>query len=317
MLKEKGTAIAMWARETKQNLGRVTLAQALEAIANYEFKTRLVPQGEVVYTFPDGYTVQELRTEPELKAEGDVMQHCVGSYYVQVASGESHIYSLRDSHGNPHVTMEWQHAERIQAGHHGYGEDFLRMKPEQYGHFVQIYGKQNAHPAEKYKPYVQQFIREKFNADPLSMLLAGARARDLKLAGIDLRGATLSGMDLMYADLSGSDLEGVDCNATDFQNAVLRHTNFSISSLRTADMRGADATGAIFYQAMLDGSNWDGANVTDADFSHARWGDVFDAGHFDVIGKPKDTVDTAFGALGIKDGSRHTRQSQIDRWNEE
>jgi hypothetical protein len=310
-LKAKGTAIAMWARETKRDLGRVTLAQALEAVADYEFKTRLVPQGTVVYTFPDSYTVQELRSAPELKAEGDTMQHCVGSYCEQVSSGESRIFSLRDAHGNPHVTMEWQRDDSdLDTAPLG------RSMPSR-GHFVQIYGKQNDPPAEKYKPYVQQFIREKFDADPRSMLLAGAKASELDLSQTDFSGESFVGVDFTGANLRGSVFDQADLSTADLQQADLRGASFAIATLRHADLRGADATGANFYKARLDGSNWDGTVVTDADFSDAGWGDVFDAGRFDVIGKPKDTDDTAFGAFGIKDGSRHTRQSQIDRWNKE
>lgn len=232
-LKAKGTAIAMWARETKRDLGRVTLAQALEAIAEHEFKTSLVPQGEVVYAFPDGYTVQELRTAPELKAEGEVMQHCVGSYCEQVSSGLSRIFSLRDPHGNPHVTAEWQVNDN----------DEERWP---YGHFVQIYGKQNEPPAEKYKPYVQQFIREKFDADPRSMLLAGAKARELNLAGADLRGI----------DFTETDLRGVRFDEADLTDAVFD---------------SADASGASFRGAILRKTRWYSTQLAGADFTQAEW----------------------------------------------
>jgi hypothetical protein len=44
--------------------------------------------------------------EEALKYEGDVMGHCVGGYCPDVAAGRSRIFSLRDSKGEPHVTVE-------------------------------------------------------------------------------------------------------------------------------------------------------------------------------------------------------------------
>lgn len=44
--------------------------------------------------------------EEALKYEGDVMGHCVGGYCDDVLSGRSKIYSLRDSKGEPRVTIE-------------------------------------------------------------------------------------------------------------------------------------------------------------------------------------------------------------------
>jgi hypothetical protein len=41
-----------------------------------------------------------------LKYEGDTMGHCVGSYCPDVMEGKTRIYSLRDSKGEPHVTIE-------------------------------------------------------------------------------------------------------------------------------------------------------------------------------------------------------------------
>jgi hypothetical protein len=152
----KGPAIAMWAKETKTDINRVSLAQALEAIETHEFKTRRVPQGKVVYEFPDGWTVQELPPEA-LRAEGEVMQHCVGSYCDVVTSGHTVIYSLRDPAGNPHVTMEWH-----PPGCNEYDCEYDATK----GHFEQIYGKQNAPVVDKYKPYVVEFVKKMKGADP-------------------------------------------------------------------------------------------------------------------------------------------------------
>lgn len=44
--------------------------------------------------------------EDALKYEGDTLQHCVGGYCQDVVEGKSRIYSLRDSKGQPRVTIE-------------------------------------------------------------------------------------------------------------------------------------------------------------------------------------------------------------------
>jgi hypothetical protein len=41
-----------------------------------------------------------------LRYEGDTMSHCVGSYCDDVLAGRTEIFSLRDSKGEPHVTIE-------------------------------------------------------------------------------------------------------------------------------------------------------------------------------------------------------------------
>lgn len=63
-------------------------------------------QGQVVYQFHDGWTIQKLTTPEQLQFEGDTQGHCVGSYASEVGSGRTIIYSLRDPKGMPHVTME-------------------------------------------------------------------------------------------------------------------------------------------------------------------------------------------------------------------
>lgn len=44
--------------------------------------------------------------EDALKYEGDILQHCVGGYCPDVAQGKSLIYSLRDTQGKSHATVE-------------------------------------------------------------------------------------------------------------------------------------------------------------------------------------------------------------------
>jgi hypothetical protein len=140
------------------------------------------------------YRIAERRDalQAALKFEGDTMGHCVGQYCDEVGSGKSNIYSLRDRRGEPHVTIETtnmnpaHHYENIymnlpdderkilQANIAEYNQqnphlkdldaanEYMRMI---YGDappkIVQIKGKQNAAPSEKYLPAVQDFVRSK------------------------------------------------------------------------------------------------------------------------------------------------------------
>lgn len=154
-LKSHGAAIAQWVREERVDLNKYTLQQALEVIHDREAELDEVPQGEVVYEWRDGWTVQQLGPEC-LDAEGEIMQHCVGSggYDEAVAEGHSVIYSLRDPGGRPHATME------------------VSAKT---GRFVQIQGKQNEPPVEKYLVRIREFINESMGGEPLGLWMAGVK----------------------------------------------------------------------------------------------------------------------------------------------
>jgi len=135
-LRGRGPALSLWQQQNRVDLGRVSLDEAVIALADFEVAGRRVPQGNVEYQWPDGWTVQRL-TEPEqLKAEGEVMQHCVGEYCSQVAEGATIVYSLRDPAGNPHATVEFNNA---------------------LNRFVQVQGKQNQTPLPKYMNRVKEF----------------------------------------------------------------------------------------------------------------------------------------------------------------
>jgi hypothetical protein len=131
-----------------------------------------------------------------LKFEGDTMGHCVGQYCDEVGRGDTNIYSLRDRRGEPHVTIEtkgdsfdpdeflslnkdlladpWWSNRLKQIHSDEYispqgkiqklmnemsyaGETFIQPKPME--KIVQIKGKQNAAPNEKYLPAIQDFVR--------------------------------------------------------------------------------------------------------------------------------------------------------------
>ena len=87
-----------------------------------------------------GMKMVELNDERSLNIEGDTMGHCVGGYGEHVKEKHCEVYSLRTPDGRPCVTIEMQQNEN--------GE--LRI--------VQIKGKSNKVPIDRYRPFVMQWI---------------------------------------------------------------------------------------------------------------------------------------------------------------
>ena len=132
--------------------------------------------------------------EDALKYEGDTMAHCVGGYCPDVVEGKSRIYSLRDSKGQPRVTIE---VEPNQTPYPVSGEAFARLSPAEKAQFrehvmqwrrrnpdveeltdehtaqalreagvppqpdriTQIKGFKNQKPADEFLPFVQDFVK--------------------------------------------------------------------------------------------------------------------------------------------------------------
>lgn len=147
--KNAGTTIGMWLRETRPNLNSMSFDDVRDEVEEFDSSSGPVPQGEVVQQLSDGWTAQKLTTKEQLDAEGKVMQHCVGSYCAKVWRSESEIFSLRDKHGQPHVTIEFSPRHK---------------------RIVQIKGKQNEKPKAKYQKYVDEFL------DTMPKLPANIRA---------------------------------------------------------------------------------------------------------------------------------------------
>lgn len=57
---------------------------------------------DVTIDFKDGYKLVKLKSELAFQREGNLMAHCVSSYF----NKDSDIYSLRDSRNMPHCTLE-------------------------------------------------------------------------------------------------------------------------------------------------------------------------------------------------------------------
>lgn len=93
-----------------------------------------------------------------LNAEGKAMGHCVGGYCDEVAERGTKIYSLRDAKGNPHVTVEVRPKQKI-TGWRTESDPIRGVDDSAPMDIVQIKGKQNAAPVEKYLPYVQDFVK--------------------------------------------------------------------------------------------------------------------------------------------------------------
>ena len=121
----------------------------------------------------------EDQTKKALQYEGDTMGHCVGSYCEDVMGGHTRIFSLRDAEGKPHVTIEVKPEKGVVYSQMAdlLGEKEVDrllesgMSPRQIvdAHpelqelrtykINQIKGKGNAKPADKYLPYVQDFVK--------------------------------------------------------------------------------------------------------------------------------------------------------------
>ena len=161
-------SIVDWAEAEKVDLNKYQWPQALSEAHAWGANRPAddVTQGRVVYTFDDGWTVQELRSEEQLKLEGAAMQHCVGedAYEGQVKSGRVRIFSLRDPKGHPHATMEWHAREEYVLQLKGKQND--SPKPEYLGRMVRF--RLDALPSTlarhlpDFKPGVRELFEEEY-----------------------------------------------------------------------------------------------------------------------------------------------------------
>lgn len=111
-----------------------------------------------VADFDDGMFMAKLVTDKALKAEGAMMGHCVGGYWGRVQTGKTAIYSLRDSQGFPHVTIEMSQTPEVRLSDGTTVRVGARPRPGvNYLHVtdsnwvaVQVRGKQNKKPVKKY-----------------------------------------------------------------------------------------------------------------------------------------------------------------------
>ena len=250
-------AIPAWAKLKKIDLNAVSLADVVG-----QFDTALAPAGgaapdraidavatgePIVYAFPDGHVIQRLETDAALRREGKALDHCVGQrargYCAAVTSGDTVIYSLRDPHGTPLVTLEWN----VRAAR-----------------FQQIFGEGNTPPRAAWTPYLVAYIDAVHGGEPLGIRRAGG-----KLAGRDLTGADLTDADLYRADLTDANLTGADLIRANLTHANLTRANLTGADLTGANLTGAVLTGAYLSRAILVDADLTRANLTDADLTGA------------------------------------------------
>lgn len=135
------------------------------------------PEGELTSRHPSYGDL-----EKALKYEGDTMGHCVGGYCDSVFDGTSKIYSLRDARGEPHVTIEAEPQQfsdtfgslqadqqaliRARAPNWASDEELAKVMMDMYpetaqipSNIIQIKGKSNNKPIDKYLPFVQDFVK--------------------------------------------------------------------------------------------------------------------------------------------------------------
>jgi len=115
LLAESLPQIRDWAEAERVNLMGLTYQQAKRGSNAWHRELEKqelaegAEQGEVVFRFADGWTVQNLTKRAQIKQEGKALQHCVGSapgYWRAVQQGRGRILSLRDADGRPQVTIQ-------------------------------------------------------------------------------------------------------------------------------------------------------------------------------------------------------------------
>lgn len=143
--------IGDWYKATHPQLASYTAAQAIEASFLWhqeqasEGESKVYKEGNsgIVYgpswqnSSWKGWTIRKIKTKNDLQVEGNLMNHCVGSYCENVELGDTDIYSLRDPSNMPHVTMETN------------GGGF---------NFNQIQGKSNFNPKPEYKAMIKEWV---------------------------------------------------------------------------------------------------------------------------------------------------------------
>lgn len=299
VLYDKAPAIAQWAKETRTDIGKVNLATALEAIETYKFKQSLVEQGEIVYRYADGWTVQELRTEKALAQEGDQMQNCIAGYFDDVEKGGTRIYSIRDNSGSPHVSMELRGVAPVKdarlrgtpmlltigpPGEELSTEEFIQSPARMSWYFAQVLGKQNDRPIDEYRVRAREFIEKVFDREGFGWIITGgnpklARFSGRQLHGIDfgeirvvnhLDGDEFAGTDFTGANLTGCKMVDTNFDSAIFNKARLSEANFSDAQAPDAQFEEAICYFTDFRRADLRGASFNGAHCGGATFDHAH-----------------------------------------------
>lgn len=135
-----------WAKKDKPNIFNYNFQEAYDASKAWhdslKFKAKKKifkddkDEERIIYRCKnDDYFFMLLKSS-ELKLEGNVMSHCVGSYGNKVSTGRSLIISLRDKENQPHATIE------------------IDTKTSS---VIQVRGKANSVPSNKYMKLITEF----------------------------------------------------------------------------------------------------------------------------------------------------------------
>lgn len=116
---------------------------------------------ELVYTFDSGYRWVRLTADPQMVREGQRMNHCVknDTYRHRRDAGTHDYYSLRDTQGIPHATIEVDKEQDPRA-------------------ILQVKSNSNSKPAPEYQPYLVPFfnhmgfrlIGDEYNVDDAAQI---------------------------------------------------------------------------------------------------------------------------------------------------
>ena len=162
---------------------------ATKKVKNEKMYKKSLAGTRFIMDLPDGMKAYQLITPRALDFEGECMGNCVGqgAYDEDITDGYIEIYSIRDSDGEPHVTLEVR------------GQDIYQCK-----------GKGNKAPVQRYIPAVQHFIEAQKLVVKHDMKNIGLIKQDGKYYSIyDLPNGFVVRGDL---DLSDMDLSDVNLN---------------------------------------------------------------------------------------------------------
>jgi hypothetical protein len=201
-----------------EKLNTLSIEQAVRRTADYDLELAKKMNADrasaradlpVYKEYPEGLRWVQLNRPSDFAAESDAMGHSVRGYeppqghpdwvegsgdsgysgyglggWEAIKKGEAKVYSLVDSKGEPHATIEvgrnkhlnfntwWdqqpkelrdQINARARAGEHGgsvfEAPEYLAARDELPPFIKQIKGKGNARPVDRYDPYTQDFVK--------------------------------------------------------------------------------------------------------------------------------------------------------------
>lgn len=102
--------IGYWADRARMDLGPLSFEEASDAarawmaVEQSSAAPSADPHGVLIYAWPDGWVIRELKTKADLVDEGIRMGHCTKNYK---SFDGRRLFSLRDPKNVPHATLEW------------------------------------------------------------------------------------------------------------------------------------------------------------------------------------------------------------------